>query len=531
MKDVLNLPTNVSVKSAYKFLSIITILFIITMIILNSDVLDVYLENEYFTNLRKYFLYNNLKNCNNKCQSKILNLQHSLGRKNNIGSTRHPDTNYNINNDIPTQLMYLDAKALGYINRLVQIKQGSMCLIPSENNDGLEFRNIKLDTRGYESSCFKVALGLVDPTCISLYHMASDRFVCRKPDGTLFLANFDMVKCDSRQAFSFKLCQSMANRDSIIISCPRMNSEQETRVWSVSKDVFGIKNIPKMNKFSDITDLKTFNYDFKFIDCHSGIVLGTKYEGLDIKELNNTIDRETQRNGIPADEQLPFGLHLPKFFNNGIREYATTKEGFTSGIQMRKSKVRDTVANMVKHGLVGNNEINRSEIFGSNDNNNDNDSVNSLLTNYSSHTHRQREAFVNGDSDAKDANDENNVPTKLKSNAVFDTIKGKDAEKLLTNNMAAKNYANILSDSLMERLQKAKLDPDVQNLLDYNDALYRVYKEENDAFDAKLNEQKEQHLKIVDDNIRIANNHRVSQMARDLFNMESILKEKKMANK
>jgi hypothetical protein len=524
---MINLPVNVSVKTAYKFLAVVVIIFIITTITLNSDVLDVYLENEYFTNLRKYFLYDNLRHCDaGNCQSKILNIQHSLGRSTDNSEVRHPDTNYNKTENIPMRLMYLDAKAIGYINRLVQIKQGSMCLVPGEKDGSLEYRNIKLDTHGYEASCFKVALGLVDPKCVSLYHMASDRFVCRKPDGTLFLANFDMVKCNSRHAFSFKLCQGMINRDRVMISCPRMNAEQEGRIWKVSKGDMGIKNIPHMVKLSEVGDDKS-GIEFQFVDCHSGVVLGTKYEGLDIEELNNTIDREVQRNGIEADEQMPFGLHLPKFFNNGVREYAGTKEGFTAGVQIAKGKVREMVANFVNQGLVGNNEIDASEIFSEAGSTS---SANSLLTNYSTHTHHQREAFQNGDDDAMDANDENNVPAKLEPNDIFETIKGRDIERVLTMDNVGKNYNQILSDSLMEKLQKAKLDPEVQNILDYNDSLYKIYKSENDEYATKLQEHKEEHLDIVDKRIRQANNYRVSQMARDLFNMEDILKEKKLNN-
>ena len=96
----------------------IVIIFIITTITLNSDVLDVYLENEYFTNLRKYFLFDNLRHCEgDNCQSKILNIQHSLGRKgDSIGTTRHPDTNYVTTENIPMRLMYLDAK-VSRVNR------------------------------------------------------------------------------------------------------------------------------------------------------------------------------------------------------------------------------------------------------------------------------------------------------------------------------------------------------------------------------------------------------------------------------
>jgi hypothetical protein len=525
---MINLPVNVSVKAAYKFLAVIVIIFIITMITLNSDVLDVYLENEYFTNLRKYFLFDNLRSCEaGKCQSKLLNIQHSLGRRSDNNRVRHPDTNYITPENIPMRLMYLDAKALGYINRLVQIKQGSMCLVPGEKEGSLEFRNIKLDTRGYESSCFKVALGLVDPKCVSLYHMASDRFVCRKPDGTLFLANFDMVKCNSRHAFSFKLCQGVINGDRVMISCPRMNAEQEGRIWKLSKDAIGIRNIPQMVKLSEVGVDKS-STEFQFVDCHSGVVLGTKYEGLDIEELNNTIDREVQRNGIEADEQMPFGLHLPKFFNNGVREYAGTKEGFTSGVQIAKGKVREMVANFVNQGLIGDAEIDASEVFS--EGAGSTYSSNSLLTNYSTHTHHQREAFQNGDDDAMDANAENDVTKKLEPNDIFDTIKGRDIERVLSMDTVDKNYAEVLSDSLMEKLQKAKLDPEVQNLLDYNDALYKVYRDENTEYAAKLQEHKEAHLDMVDSRIKQANNYRVSQMARDLFNMEDILKEKNAKN-
>jgi hypothetical protein len=518
------LPTNISLKLSYRIFIIAVILFIVIAYVLKEDYFDLYLNTETFNNLRKYFLFNNLQNNKynntNNCQSRLLNLQHSIGRNNklNNGIFTHLDSNYLSNDDLSLsvdKLHDLNVRQLGYINRMVQIKYGSLYLVAG-NEDNLYFKNIILDGNNYKASTFKIVLGLADPKCVSLYHLESDRYICRKPDGSLFLAYYDLIDCNARNSFSFKIARGLINGNKVVISCPRIGKELRGRILYVSKNLNGI-NIPRMNPLNEVDNIS--KCEITFIDCHSGIQLGTKYEGLDLDNKNSKLNRQELASGLPADEQQPYGLHLPKFFNNSSCDYASNKEGFQTSNLMKKSKLRSSVSSLCKEGeykLTNNNSLCK-EIFPEDY---------KILEQFSTHTHHQKEAFLNNVS--SDANAENNVQTVLKPSNVFGKITGGDAEKLLNKYTDDKNYSDILSDGLMEKLQEAKLDPNVQNLLDYNEKLFNVYQNENREYLDKLEKQSENHIDDVDYRIRQANNYRINQMAKQLFNAENILREKQL---
>ena len=551
------LPIDLTFKTSLKFFGVVMILFIILCITINTEYLDSYLREDFFNGLKQYLFLdtnnsinqsNQFNQSNQSNQSNILNLQHSLGRNGSVYNIKNYDSHYlNLNKSFVFDSSTLfnnkhliNTKQLGYINRLVQLKYGSLSLVPSLKDNSLHFRNVKLDAMGYKLSCFKIILGLANPNYISIYHPELDQYICRDPDGNLFLTHTDLINENVINSFSFKLFVGPVNNNKVLISCPFINTENTHKLWHVKKDLLNVKYMPFINSYNKITDFG--NCEFQFVDCHSGISLGTKYEGVDLEMKNNTIDRTAQATGIISNKEQAYGLHLPKFFNNTTNDHSSinivsnnnlnenhnnnlnnVKELFTSGLEYGKSKIRNSIASLCKEtSLLSNSGLNCKKIIGNS--NLYKPSINKQsLDVYSSD---KNETFQNINTLEDVGNTENDLNDELKPNSVFGKLTGGEAEDILNMDLVGKNYSELLSDGLMERLQKAKLDPNVQNLLDYNETLYNVYLKENKDYDDKLTQHKEKHINDVDNRIRQANNYRVNQMSRDLFNAENILKDK-----
>lgn len=87
-------------------------------------------------------------------------------------------------------------------------------------------------------------------------------------------------------------------------------------------------------------------------------------------------------------------------------------------------------------------------------------------------------------------------------------------------------YEDELADKLFDKLMAAKLDKDVKNLLDYNQARHDIFKKENGEFEEKINENINTNNEALRDLIRDLNVNRVKTMAGYLFHLENKYKNK-----
>lgn len=447
-------------------------------------------SDEYFTTLRDYYLVDNIhlynENkalSNHKCKSPILNLQKSLTHS---SYNSNDDTTIYNDNLLLKELVPINFSRLGYINRLVEIKQGSLSLMV--NNKGyLEFRNMKIDMKGYHTATFKIILGLYGTDTVSFYHIPTDSFISRTPNGTLFLSNVELTDDITKQASSYKLCYGLNDINNITISCPMIYKENTPRVWQLKKNYLGINNYPTMIKFNSLSPENYPSIEFYFKDVNSGTILPTIYH------TYNHNNRHKQVLGIISKKEDALGQYnIETFLDNntahdssGIRRNMRNKRNVTSLLNEGILNMKDISLN--KQPFLNISSNNNIETFNQSSNNNT-DNINNIN--------------------------------------IFDVNSGKNFHKVLTYDMIGKNYSNILDDKLVEKLQKQQVDPSVQSLLDYTEKYYDVYRKENDEFETKLNTFLDTHLNNVDYNIRKTNNYRVSQMAKQLFNAESILEEK-----
>jgi hypothetical protein len=98
---------------------------------------------------------------------------------------------------------------------------------------------------------------------------------------------------------------------------------------------------------------------------------------------------------------------------------------------------------------------------------------------------------------------------------IFDSHTGAEFNAILNAGVSQKRTE--LTDNIFYKLEDAKMDPDVNNLLEYNESRYNIYKKENGDFENKIYDRIKKHTDTVDGLIIDMNNYRVKNMAQDFF--------------
>jgi hypothetical protein len=351
--------------------------------------------------------------------------------------------------------------------------------------------------KGYQTCTFKVVLGLNGPDTVSLYHIPTDSFISRDAKGKLFLCNVELINEVTKQSSSYKLCYGLNNVNNVTIACPMIHKENTPRVWQLKKGMLDVNNIPAMITFDSVSPSDYTSIEFNFKDVNSGVILSTIY-----KE-HNVMDRNIQNQGMLPTREDALGQYRT------VEGYTNSSTVNNSSSVKRNMRNKRTVSGLLNEGILNMEEVGLDKQTFLNINN-------SGLVSEGFIAPVNKEKFESI----------NSTQTTNKNINIFDVNTGKEFHNALTHDMIGKNYSEILDDNLVKKLQKQQLDPAVQSLLDYNEKYFNVYKKENEDFENKLSSFLDEHLDTVDVNIRKANNYRVGQMAKQLFNAESILEEK-----
>ena len=171
------------------------------------------------------------------------------------------------------------------------------------------------------------------------------------------------------------------------------------------------------------------------------------------------------------------------------------KEGFTTSSSGR-SKNNRSKRNI--NGLRNEGELKESEI-----------SVNELFTN-------------NNDSN-------NNTKLVTKKGNIFKKNTGSQFDKLL--NQYVKTHREELEDNVFTNIENSKLDPNIQNLLDFNEQRFNIYEKENLEFGDKIDKKLKHNVNKIDNNVRTLNNYRIDKLAEELFSLQDELDKKRTSKK
>lgn len=317
-------------------------------------------------------------------------------------------------------------------------------------------------------SRWKLVEGLTGPKYISFYHLDMNCYLGRISDGSIHCLDIDLTNDIEKAMASFTLVDGLVDKSSLSLVCVPIHKETKTRVVYV-----GETGNLKVIKLEDIV---------KKENEKDQVSLGKEcqFRWLNVKT---------------GKDMLSNKHHLIQ--KNGHR--LLVKEGFTTS-SIGRSKNNRTKRNI--NGLRNEGELKESEI-----------SVNELFTNNN------------------DSNNDSNNNTKLvtKKGNIFKKNTGSQFDKLL--NQYVKTHREELEDNVFTNIENSKLDPNIQNLLDFNEQRFNIYEKENLEFGDKIDKKLKHNVNKIDNNVRTLNNYRIDKLAEELFSLQDELDKKRTSKK
>ena len=314
-------------------------------------------------------------------------------------------------------------------------------------------------------SRWKLVEGLVGPSYVSFYHMDNDGYLGRLSDNSLHCLDIDLTHNVEKEMTSFKLVDGLVNNKSVSLMCCPVHKENKPRL--VSSDENGVLRVVKLE---DI-----FNTN--------GSTNGTNLELAKSCQFN-WVNVKTEKDILQNKH------HILKRSADTLVE----KEAFTSTSDSGRSKNKRNkrvTASFRKENELEDSEINVKELFTNNSTN-------------------------------------NTSPTKkhiTKGGNIFKEHTGVQFNNVL--NIYDKSHKKELEDNVFKNIENAKIDPSVQNLLDFNEERYNIYETENKNFVEKIDNKLKFNTDKLDMNVRELNNYRIDKLAEELFALQDELDKKR----
>jgi len=347
---------------------------------------------------------------------------------------------------------------------------------------------------------FRIILGLSNPLRgITIYHPESDCVVARNAEGRVALAPITDFAGELAPAATFELVDGIDNYSAVSFKCQPINGESSNKYigFTIGATPGGtpLTVISPENMINGIARQR-MTFEFDLVDAESGVpVILNKHSGL---ECNSPV------------------------------------EGFWDGDGNMDTRDKREVRGFVQAGELSNTEIPRHEINGNLGSGNN---TNQVITGY-----QQSIAGLQPINKPYAANDYPAQSMNLRQESFADTVGmlpitldelGKVPDTLFApasglafnNALNVQNqvYKNQLTDNIFKKLNDAKLNPSVQNILDYNTAAYNIFQRENQDFAGKISAQDKSNTKTLDKLIADIDKQRVQSMSQDLFFMKNQL--------
>lgn len=113
---------------------------------------------------------------------------------------------------------------------------------------------------------------------------------------------------------------------------------------------------------------------------------------------------------------------------------------------------------------------------------------------------------------------------------VFQEHTGGEFNEILKSAYTKDLNKETIMDNVFYKLENAKLDPYIENLLEYNAERNKIYEDENADFESRITERIKKNTDLTDDLVFDMNNYRVKNMARDYFFLNDKLIKDRGAN-
>lgn len=314
---------------------------------------------------------------------------------------------------------------------------------------------------------WKLVLGLAgDANTCSILHMEQDSYLIRLPNDKLIIQPAEVIHGNEleRQMATFRLIDGLGARSSISLMPLPIGKETQVRVVVISDS-----GVPRIVKYDSE---HVINYKASTFECVDTI---NEYP---VFTNRFTVNGEHKCNNASITQNLKLSSG-PMF-----EPFQDTSNG--PNRRCNKSSSKRLLAGCVEEGELTPNELSQAELF---------QNSNTTSTN-------SENIYFRPDFNPKSAN-------------IFDAHTGAEFNAILNTGVSQKR--NELTDNIFYKLENAKMDPDVNNLLEYNESRYNIYKKENADFESKIYERIKNHTDTVDNLIVDMNNYRVKNMAQDFF--------------
>jgi hypothetical protein len=105
-------------------------------------------------------------------------------------------------------------------------------------------------------------------------------------------------------------------------------------------------------------------------------------------------------------------------------------------------------------------------------------------------------------------------------NDVFQANTGKVFSDMMT--MDKKDRESQLDNQVFQKLEKAKMDPGIKSILDYNEARYDIYRDENTRYQSKIENQTAENTKRLDQMISDLDKYKIQKLAQEYYYLKMI---------
>lgn len=366
------------------------------------------------------------------------------------------------------------------INKTVFFKQGATHYLGYDYKTNtvrmLSKEEVTNSAQFMKSCCWKLVIGLSgDANTCSILHMEQDAYLTRLPDNTIIIQPAEIIQGNEllRQMGTFYLIDGLNSRADTSLMPLSIGKELHVRVVEVFAS-----GKPYIVKYASehVVDYKAAT--FNCIDS--------------INEYPIITNRFTV-NGNHRCKSYNASVNQDSALTSSLEPFHDVSNS-SSGKRCNKSSSKRLLASCLAEGEFTDAELTNADIEHFQ---NDTNTTNTTNTN----TPKNLQLFSD-DFNPQTAN-------------IFDNHTGAEFNAILNAGVSQKR--NELTDNIFYKLEDAKMNPDVNNLLEYNESRYNIYKKENNDFESKIYDRIQKYTNTIDDLIVNMNNYRVKNMAQDFF--------------
>lgn len=330
-------------------------------------------------------------------------------------------------------------------------------------------------------SRWKIIEGLGGGGYISFYNIDRNEYLGRLSDGSIHCLDIDLGHPIERAMVSFKLVDGLLDKNSVSLQCMPINNEKHIKIVSYFNMKNNIEdNILNVIELDTIINETNTTKQYDIAKCCQFSLVNTITGKSIIQNKHHLLQH--------LDENKEDKIHKN---TSSIYEGFSSSNSTSSSGHSKSSRSKRNIYSFRKEGELSNNEINIKELFTSN----------------------------------SSSNNPSNSKGRGYTGNIFKENTGSQFNKVL--NKYIKTHEDELNDNIFEKIENSKMDPNVQNLLDFNENRFNIYQKENMEFSEKIDNKLDNNTNMLDTQVKDLNNYRIDKLAEELFLLQDELDRKR----